>query len=81
MGGLAKKLTLLLLNSRVPFHHIPALPLQEVVVALSRYVQQYEQRFLSAALTVTDELVTKLQRVSICEDDESIGNSALDKSI
>ena len=51
---------------------------QEVVVALSRYVQQYEQRFLSAALTYTDDLVAKaMQRVSICEDEESLSNSVI----
>ena len=48
------------------------------MVALSRYVQQYEQRFLSAALTYTDDLVAKaMQRVSICEDEESLSNSVI----
>lgn len=54
---------------------------KEVVVALSRYVQQYEQRFLSAALTYTDDLAAKaMQRVSICEDEESLSNSVISSS-
>ena len=51
--------------------------LQEVVVALSRYVQQYEQRFQSAAVTVNDEMMTIRQRVSICEDEESVCKSSV----
>ena len=50
---------------------------QEVVVALSRYVQQYEQRFQSAAVTVNDEMMTIRQRVSICEDEESVCKSSV----
>ena len=50
---------------------------QEVVVALSRYVQQYEQRFQSAAVTVNDEMITIQQRVSICEDEESVCKSSV----
>ncbi|KAL5254058.1 hypothetical protein ACHWQZ_G013724 [Mnemiopsis leidyi] len=48
---------------------------KEVVVALSRYVQQYEQRFQSAAVTVNEEVMTIRQRVSICEDEESVSTS------
>ena len=47
------------------------------MVALSRYVQQYEQRFQSAAVTVNEEVMTIRQRVSICEDEESVCTSSL----